>query len=122
MQCLTMTLKDSNREQIVADLQQVLIDGESLVDVTIGMAKVTGLGKRTERRGTLFVTDRRVGLFTKKIDGHDMLDFSNGLLTCIEYKESMLFGETSLLAVVDRRRSNEPGIRSAVVNLTITGW
>jgi len=117
-----MTLKDSNREQIVADLQQVLIDGESLVDVTIGMAKVTGLGKRTERRGTLFVTDRRVGLFTKKIDGHDMLDFSNGLLTCIEYKESMLFGETSLLAVVDRRRSNEPGIRSAVVNLTITGW
>jgi L-ascorbate metabolism protein UlaG (beta-lactamase superfamily) len=99
-----MALKDSKREQIIADLQPVLMDGETLIDVTTGMAEVTRLGRKTERRGTLFVTDRRVGLFTKKIGGHDMLDFSYGLLTSIEYKKGLSFGEITLLAAGDRTR------------------
>ncbi|MHB1088767.1 MAG: PH domain-containing protein [Acidimicrobiales bacterium] len=99
-----MALKDSKREQIIADLQPVLMDGETLIDVTTGMAEVTRLGRKTERRGTLFVTDRRVGLFTKKIGGHDMLDFSYGLLTSIEYKKGLTFGEITLLAAGDRTR------------------
>lgn len=97
-----MALKDSKREQIIADLQPVLMDGESLIDVTIGMAEVRRLGRKAERRGTLFVTDRRVGLFTKKIGGHDMLDFSYGLLTSIEYKKGIAFGEISLLGAGGR--------------------
>ncbi len=99
-----MALKDSKREQIIADLQPVLMDGETLIDVTTGMAEVTRLGRKTERRGTLFVTDRRVGLFTKKIGGHDMLDFSYGLLTSLEYKRGLSFGEITLLAAGDRTR------------------
>jgi predicted methyltransferase len=97
-----MALKDSKREQIIADLQPVLMDGETLIDVTIGLAEVTRLGRKTERRGTLFITDRRVGLFTKKLGGHEMLDFSYGLLTSIEYKKGIAFGEISLLAAGDR--------------------
>ena len=99
-----MALKDSKREQITADLQPVLMDGETLIDVTTGVAEVRRLGRKSERRGTLFVTDRRVGLFTKKIGGHDMLDFSYGLLTSIEYKKGITFGEISLLAAGDRTR------------------
>ena len=93
-----MALKDSKREQIIADLQPVLMDGETLIDVT------TGWVEGTQRRGTLFVTDRRVGLFTKKIGGHDMLDFSYGLLTSIEYKKGIYSGEISLLAAGERTR------------------
>jgi len=99
-----MPLKDSKREQLVADLQPVLMGGEQLIDVTTGLAEVKRLGKKTDRRGTLFITDRRVGLFTKKIGGHDMLDFSYGLLTSIEYKKGLSFGEITLLAAGDRTR------------------
>jgi len=99
-----MALKDSKRGQIIADLQPVLMEGETFIDVTAGVAEVKRLGRKTERRGTLFVTDRRVGLFTKKIGGHDMLDFSYGLLTSIEYKKGISFGEISLLAAADRTR------------------
>jgi Bacterial PH domain/Short C-terminal domain len=99
-----MALKDSKREQITADLQPILMDGEQLIDVTTGAADVMRLGQPTERRGTLFITDRRVGLFTKKLGGHDMLDFSYGLLTSIEYKKGFSYGEITLLAAGDRTR------------------
>jgi hypothetical protein len=99
-----MALKDSKRDQITADLQPVLMDGEQLIDVTTGAADVMRLGQPTERRGTLFITDRRVGLFTKKLGGHDMLDFSYGLLTSIEYKKGFSYGEITLLASGDQTR------------------
>jgi hypothetical protein len=99
-----MALKDSKRDQITADLQPVLMDGEQLIDVTTGAADVMRLGQPTERRGTLFITDRRVGLFTKKLGGHDMLDFSYGLLTSIEYKKGFSYGEITLLAAGDQTR------------------
>jgi hypothetical protein len=99
-----MALKDSKREQITADLQPVLMDGEQLIDVTTGAADVVRLGQPTERRGTFFITDRRVGMFTKKLGGHDMTDFSYGLLTSIEYKKGFSYGEITLLAAGDRTR------------------
>jgi hypothetical protein len=80
------------------------MDGEQLIDVTTGAADVMRLGQPTERRGTLFITDRRVGLFTKKLGGHDMLDFSYGLLTSIEYKKGFSYGEITLLAAGDQTR------------------
>jgi hypothetical protein len=99
-----MALKDSKREQIISDLQPVLMDGEQLIDVTTGAADVIRLGQPTERRGTLFITDRRVGMFTKKLGGHDLLDFSYGLLTSIEYKKGFAYGEITLLAAGDQTR------------------
>jgi hypothetical protein len=99
-----MALKDSKRDQITADLQPVLMDGEQLIDVTTGAADVMRLGQPTERRGTLFITDRRVGLLTKKLGGHDLLDFSYGLLTSIEYKKGFSYGEITLLAAGDQTR------------------
>jgi hypothetical protein len=45
-----------------------------------------------------------VGLFTKKLGGHEMLDFSYGLLTSIEYKKGISAGEITLLAAGDRAR------------------
>jgi hypothetical protein len=99
-----MALKDSKLAQIVSDLEPALMDGEELIMVTTGLAEVRRLGRKTERRGTLFVTDRRVGVFTKKIGGHDMLDFSYGLLTSIQYKKGLATGEITFLAAGDRTR------------------
>jgi hypothetical protein len=43
-------------------------------------------------------------MFTKKLGGHDMTDFSYGLLTSIEYKKGFSYGEITLLAAGDRTR------------------
>jgi hypothetical protein len=51
--------------------------------------------------GTFFVTDRRVGIFTKKLGGHDLIDFAYGLLTSVQYKKGISFGEITLLAAGD---------------------
>jgi hypothetical protein len=65
------------------------------------VAKVKRMGSETDRRGTIFVTDRRVGIFTKKLGGHDLLDFAYGLLTSVQYKKGISFGEITLLAAGD---------------------
>ena len=99
-----MALKDSKREQIIADLQPALLDGETLIDVTTGRAEVTRMGDQVIRRGTVFVTDRRIGLFTDHGAFVVILDFSYGLLTSLEYKKGISFGEISLLAAGGRAR------------------
>ena len=42
-----------------------------------------------------------IGVFTKKLGGHDLLDFAFGLLTSIQYKKGITFGEVTLLASGD---------------------
>lgn len=91
----------SRRTQILRDLAPVLMEGENVLLWSTGLARVKRLGSWSERRGTLFVSDRRVGIFTKKLGGHDMLDFAYGLLTSIQYKKGISFGEITLLASGD---------------------
>lgn len=102
-----MATSDKKREQIIEDLRPVLLENEDLLEVATGLAVVRRMGSDAARRGTLFVTDRRVGVFTKKLGGHDLLDFSYGLLTSIEYKKGMMFGEVTLLASGDRTRFHQ---------------
>jgi hypothetical protein len=48
------------------------------------------------------VTDRRVVLFTKKMGGYDMQDFAYGLLSSVDHKRGMMYGDLDLAAAGDR--------------------
>jgi len=93
-----MVVKDKKREQIMTDLQPVLAEGEEVLIATPGLAHVQRMGSKAARRGTLFLTDRRVGIFTKKMGGHDLTDFAYGLLTSVEHKKGMTSCEVTIHA------------------------
>jgi hypothetical protein len=82
--------------------KEVLQEGEQVLDVTTGMVEVHRMGSKTSRRGAVLVTDRRVILYTKKIGGYEMYDHVYGLLTAIDYKKGMMYGNLTLAASGDR--------------------
>jgi len=94
----SMVVKDKKREQILADLQPVLVEDEEVLAATPGLAHAERMGKKSARRGTLFLTDRRVGIFTKKMGGHDLTDFAYGLLTSFEHKKGLTMCEVTIHA------------------------
>lgn len=87
--------------------QEVLQDGEQILDVTTGMIQVRRLGANTARRGAVLVTDRRVILYTKKLGGYEMYDHVYGLLTAIDYKKGVMYGNLTLAASGDRTRVSQ---------------
>ena len=76
--------------------------GETVLDLTTGMVQVRRFGEGAQRAGTVAVTDRRVILFTKKLGGYDVQDFAFGLLTSVDHKKGMMFGDLDLAASGDR--------------------
>lgn len=82
--------------------KEVLQEGEHVLDVTTGLVEVHRMGAKTSRRGAILVTDRRVILYTKKIGGYEMYDHVYGLLTAIDYKKGMMYGNITLAASGDR--------------------
>jgi len=93
-----MAVSDKKKQKTIAELQPILLEGEQVLAAATGMAHVTRMGVDTARNGTLFLTDRRVGVFTKKLGGHDLTDFAYGLLTSVEHKKGMLTGEVTIVA------------------------
>lgn len=102
-----MTLSEKKRADLREQLQPILLEGETILDLTTGLAHVTRLGQETVRRGTLFVSDRRLGVFTKKLGGHELLDFAYGLVTSVEYRTGLMFGDITLLAAGERTEIQE---------------
>ena len=93
---------DKKIRELLQDLVPILREGEEVLDCTHGTAVVERLGKKTLRRGTIFVSNQRVGVFTKKLGGHDLTDFAFGLITAVQHKEGMMNGEIDLLAADTR--------------------
>jgi hypothetical protein len=91
-------MDDQYRGFYEREVGPVLTEGEELVDAVAGMAEVTRGNSKTRRRGTLFITGRRVGVLSKKIGGHDLTDFAFELLTSVEHKKGLMNGEITLLA------------------------
>lgn len=91
-------MENQYREFYERTVRPVLTEGEEMVAAVGGMAEVNRGGSKTRRRGTLFVTDRRVGVLSKKIGGHDLTDFAFELLTSVEHKKGLMYGEITLLA------------------------
>jgi len=96
-----MEFSDKQKKQIDR-AQSVLQADEQVLDVTTGMIEVTRLGAKTSRNGAILVTDRRVILYTKKIGGYEMNDHVYGLLTALDYKKGMMFGNITFAASGDR--------------------
>lgn len=91
---------DKQRKEI-EKARRVLAEDEEVLDVTTGMGKVRRMGDETKRNGALIVTDRRVIFFTKKLGGYEMSDHVYGLLTSVDYKKGMAFGNINLSASGD---------------------
>lgn len=94
-------MQEKTRTKQVAALAPVLISGEHVVDLTSGQAAVIRMGSKTYRRATIALTDRRVIIFTKKLGGHDLADFAYGLLTGVEHKRGLMYGELTIRASGD---------------------
>jgi hypothetical protein len=89
------------RDDLPSDVQTVLAPGETILDFTDGMFKSGGLITAGARRTGLFLTERRVGFFTRKVGGHKVLDFAYGLITSVEYKNGIV-GEIRINAAGSR--------------------
>jgi hypothetical protein len=94
--------RDKRRDKLVEQAQPALTAGEQVIDATTGMIQVRRMGNDTARNGVVLVTDRRVVLFTKKLGGYDMQDFAYGLLSSVDHKRGMMYGELDLAAAGDR--------------------
>lgn len=92
---------DKKQQKEIEKARGVLGDGEKVLDVTSGLGVVRRMGKETRRNGSLIVTDRRVIFFTKKIGGYEMSDHVYGLLTSVDYKKGVAFGNINLSASGD---------------------
>jgi Bacterial PH domain/Short C-terminal domain len=82
--------------------QQVLLGDERVLDGATGLIQVRRMGSETARSGVVLATDRRVILFTTKIGGYDVQDFAYGLLTGVDHKKGIVFGDLHLNAAGDR--------------------
>lgn len=81
--------------------EQVLLEGEEILDGATGVIRVQRMGQTTARNGVVIATDRRVILFTSKMGGYDVQDFAYGLLTSVDHKKGMAFGDLHLNAAGD---------------------
>lgn len=91
-----------SREKLLRDRAPVLMEGEEVIDLTTGMIPVRRMGSDTETNGTIAVTDRRITLFSKKMGGYDVQDFAFGLLSSVDHKRGVMFGNLDLAAAGDR--------------------
>jgi hypothetical protein len=96
------SFRDKRRDKLVQQAQPALTPGEQVIDATTGLVPVRRMGSETVRNGIVLVTDRRVVLFTKKLGGYDMQDFAFGLLSSVDHKKGLMYGELDLAAAGDR--------------------
>jgi len=66
------------------ELDTILAPGEKIVMFGGCTARVDRLGVMVVRHGTLFVSNQRFGLFTKKIGSHDLVGIPLALITNVE--------------------------------------
>lgn len=97
----------AKQEKALKAASQVLQPGEEVLDVTSGMIRVTRMGTETSRNGSVLVTDRRIILYTKKLGGYEMNDFAYGLLSGLDYKKGMMYGNITLLAAGERNHVSQ---------------
>jgi hypothetical protein len=96
-----VTISDKKRQQLIDDASPVIHEGEQVLDLTTGVARVRRVGANSSRRATILVTDRRVIVFSKKLGGYDVQDYAYGLLTGVDYKVGLTSGHLSLRASGD---------------------
>ncbi len=77
------------RAEMSAELASHLARGEKIVMFGGCTAQVDRLGATFTRRGTLFVSDQRCGVLTKKIGGHDLVGIPLALIEDVEFDRNV---------------------------------
>ncbi|MCU1363392.1 MAG: hypothetical protein JWM55_1220 [Acidimicrobiaceae bacterium] len=77
------------RAEMSAELAPLLAPGEKIVMFGGCTAQVDRLGATFTRRGTLFVSDQRCGVLTKKIGGHDLVGVPLALIEDVEFDRNV---------------------------------
>jgi len=77
------------RAEIYTELSSHLAPGEKIVMFGGCTAQVDRLGATFTRRGTLFVSDQRCGVLTKKIGGHDLVGIPLALIEDVEFDRNV---------------------------------
>lgn len=72
-----------------AELGAHLAPGEKIVTFGSCTAQVDRLGATFTRRGTLFVSDQRCGVLTKKVGGHDLVGVPLALIDKVEFDRNV---------------------------------
>lgn len=96
-----MTEFTDKQKKEINKAKHVLTEGEKILDVTTGMGSVRRMGDETKRNGALLVTDKRVIFFTKKLGGYEMSDHVYSMLTAVDYKKGIVYGNVNLSASGD---------------------
>jgi hypothetical protein len=74
-----------------------LLHGETVQYVTTGVPTVEGTGKLEARRGILFVTDRRVAVYTDKRGARRLLEFAYEVVSSVDHRKGISFGRITLM-------------------------
>jgi hypothetical protein len=95
-------MKEKDRAKHLANVEPLLTAGEEIKDVTSGMVQVRRMGSDTKRACTVAVTDRRVIVWAKKMGGYDLMDLHFDLISSVDHKRGVSFGNLDLAAAGDR--------------------
>ena len=93
-----MGLSETRRAQLIGKASPVLVEGEEVVDVTVGIAEVKRNGQSRRRRATILVTDRRVVLFSKRLGRYDVQEYAFGRLAGVDHHLGPITGQLNLRA------------------------
>ncbi len=98
-----MATSDRKKTQMHADLVKagVLDASETVLAMTTGSIQVTRMGTASKRNGSIVATEKRVVLFTKKLGGHDVQDFSYSMIASIDHKKGLITGNLDIAASGD---------------------
>ena len=94
----SLGLPEYKRIQLIRNASRVLVEGEEVVDVTVGIAEVKRNGATKRRRATVLVTDRRVIIFSKRISGYDVQDYAFSRLAGVDDHRGVMSGQLNLRA------------------------
>lgn len=93
-----MGLPEYKRIQLIRNASHILVEGEEVVDVTVGIAEVKRNGLTKRRRATVLVTDRRVIIYSKRLSGYDVQDYSFSRLAGVDDHRGLMSGQLNLRA------------------------
>jgi hypothetical protein len=91
-----MPMTEHQRAKLLAPVQPLLAPGEQVVDVTVGALHELRRGKDRARATSVVVTDRRVVMFRKKLNGYDMSSLELGRIVTVDHGVSRVTGELRL--------------------------
>ena len=91
-----MSRSEIKLAEMKAELVTVLTPKEKIIMWGGCTAKVDRLGMTVTRRGTVFVSNSRFGVLTKKIGGQDLVDIPLALISTVEFDRNITAAQLTI--------------------------